>query len=45
MNTYLIFWGNRIVEINFFWEPTAEQIAIAAEVLGNFSPIALNPKN
>lgn len=38
MNTYLIFWGNRIVEINFFWEPTAEQIAIAAEVLGNFSP-------
>ncbi len=38
MNIYLIFWGNRIVEINFFREPTAEQIAIAAEKLGNLSP-------
>lgn len=37
MNIYLIFWGNRIVEIEFFWEPTAEQTAIAAEKLGNFS--------
>jgi len=33
MNTYLIFWENRIVEITFFWEPTAEQIAITAEKL------------
>jgi len=37
MNTYLIFWGNRIVEIEFFWEPMVEQISIAAEKLGNFS--------
>jgi len=36
MNTYLIFWGNRIVEIDFFWEPTLEQISIAAEKLANF---------
>jgi len=37
MNTYLICWGNRIVELKFYWEPTSEQIAIAAEKLGNFS--------
>lgn len=35
LNTYLIFWGNRIVEIKFYWEPTPEQIAIAAEKLGS----------
>lgn len=34
LNTYLIFWGNRIVEIKFYWEPTPEQIAIAVEKLG-----------
>ena len=37
LNTYLLCWGNRIVELQFFWEPTPEQIAIAAEKLGNFS--------
>lgn len=34
LNTYLIFWGNRIVEIKFYWEPTPEQIAITVEKLG-----------
>ncbi len=45
MNTYLIFWGNRIVEIEFFWEPTAEQIAIAAEKLssGSVTPWSVLP--
>ena len=33
MNTYLLFWDNRIVEIKFYWEPTTEQITKAAEVL------------
>ena len=33
MDTYLLFWDNRIVEIKFYWEPTAEQIAKAAEIL------------
>jgi len=33
MDTYLLFWDNRIVEIKFYWEPTAEQIAAAAEIL------------
>ena len=33
LNTYLVFWDNRIVEIKFYWEPTAEQIAQAAEIL------------
>jgi len=37
MNTYLICWGNRIVELKFYWEPTLEQIAIAAEKLGGSS--------
>lgn len=31
---YLLCYEKRIVEINFSWEPTAEQIAIAAERLG-----------
>ena len=35
MDTYLIFWGNRIVEIKFYWEPTPEQIAIASELIRN----------
>ena len=33
MNTYLLFWDNRIVEIKFYWEPTADQIVSAAEIL------------
>ena len=33
LNTYLLFWDNRVVEIKFYWEPTTEQIAKAAEVL------------
>lgn len=37
MDTYLIFWGNRIVEIKFYWEPTPEQITIAVEKLGTDS--------
>lgn len=35
LNTYLICRQNRIVEVKFYWEPTAEQIALAAERLGN----------
>ena len=34
LNTYLIFWGNRVVEIKFYWEPTPAQIAITVEKLG-----------
>lgn len=37
LNTYLIFWGNRIVEIKFYWEPTPEQITIVVEKLGTGS--------
>lgn len=37
MNTYLLCWGNRIVELKFYWEPTPEQIAIAAERLSSVS--------
>ena len=33
LNTYLLFWGNRMVEITFYWEPTEEQITTAAEIL------------
>ena len=33
MNTYLLFWDDRIVEIKFYWEPTTEQMVKAAEVL------------
>ena len=33
MNTYLLFWNNRIVEIKFYWTPTTEQITAAAEIL------------
>ena len=36
LNTYLIFWGNHIVEIKFYWEPTPEQILIASEKLKIF---------
>ena len=33
MDTYLLFWDDRIVEVKFYWEPTTEQVAKAAEVL------------
>lgn len=33
MDTYLICWETRIVEIKFYWTPTAEQIARAADIL------------
>lgn len=36
MDTYLLVWGDRIVEINFYSQtPTPEQMAIVAEKLGN----------
>lgn len=33
LDTYLIFWNNRIVEITFYWEPTPEQIAVVVDKL------------
>ena len=33
LDTYLLFWDNRIVEITFYWDPTEDQIATAAEIL------------
>lgn len=33
LNTWLLFRGNRIVEIRFYWEPTPEQIEKAAQAL------------
>ena len=33
MDTWLLCWGNRIVELKFYWEPTPEQISIAAQKL------------
>ena len=33
LNTWLVFWKGRAVEVKFYWPPTAEQIAIAAEKL------------
>ena len=33
MDTYLICWEDRIVEIKFYWQPTEEQVAKAAEIL------------
>ena len=33
LNTYLVCWENRLVEIKFYWQPTQEQIQIAAEYL------------
>ena len=35
LNTYLICWENRIVEIKFYWQPTPEQIAVVVEKLKN----------
>lgn len=34
-NQYLVCWPDRMVEIDFYWEPTPEQIAVAAEKLKN----------
>lgn len=36
MDIYLVCWGNRIVELKFYWEPTPEQITISAEKLESF---------
>lgn len=33
LNTYLVCWENRIVEIKFYWQPTEEQISRAGEIL------------
>ncbi len=33
LDTYLVCWDNRIVEITFYWQPTQEQIQTAAEHL------------
>lgn len=33
MDTYLVCWEDRIVEIKFYWTPTSEQIGRAAEIL------------
>ena len=33
LDTYLICWEDRIVEIKFYWQPTEEQIAKVAEIL------------
>ena len=33
LNSYLICWDDRIVELGFYWEPTAEEIAAAAKIL------------
>lgn len=38
LDTYLLCWGSRIVELTFYWEPTAEQIAAAAEALRQAPP-------
>lgn len=33
LDTYLVCWGNRIVEVKFFWEATEDEIRTAAEIL------------
>ena len=33
LNTYLLFWDDRIVELKFYWDPTPEQIEIAIQKL------------
>lgn len=33
LDTYLVCWDTRIVELKFYWEPTKEQIQTAAELL------------
>lgn len=30
---YLVCWGNKIAELNFYWEPTGEQVIMAAKKL------------
>lgn len=37
LDTYLVCWENRIVEIKFYWQPTQEQIRIAADRLKSFA--------
>ncbi len=37
LDTYLVFWGNRIVEITFSWEPTSEQRELVTEKLAGQS--------
>lgn len=33
LDTYLLLWGDRIVELKFYWSPTPEQIEIAVQKL------------
>ena len=33
LDTYLVCWENRIVEIKFYWQPTPEQIAVVVDKL------------
>lgn len=33
LDTYLVCWEDKILEIKFYWQPTQEQIAAAAEIL------------
>lgn len=33
LDTYLVCWENKIVEIKFYWQPTEEQIVKVAEIL------------
>ncbi len=33
LDEYLVCWGNRLVVINFFWNPTPQQLRLAAERL------------
>ena len=33
LNIYLVCWENRIIEINFAWEPTTKEITVAVEKL------------
>ena len=35
LDTYLVCWENRIVEIKFYWDPTPEQITIVVDKLKN----------
>ena len=35
LDTYLICWENRIVEIKFYWDPTPEQIELVVDKLKN----------
>jgi len=35
LDTYLVCWEDKIVEIKFYWNPTEEQIRITADKLKN----------